>query len=308
MDNAQMAALLKSFNAADTPDNTNKIRNAYASDPTAMDRRLFGVKGQSDESGGGRDAILDAMLEKFVAQTAAPPVNEPLPVSPMVQNATAPTRRSATAGASTPSPASQTREQYGPGGSDPLAREVNRVTPRNPNARPPVDSNTATSGYEVDPQQSAQSGTGTLDGLDGILPLIVGLVGAGAASRVGKSIPEATFAGPMNKEITPSGDRVVGKTERLPQGQRQIGNSAPSDVLNSPNARAAIEAPAIPLDNRAPSTVTGSPENEQLARRAQIQAELDAANAEGNAIQQQMLKGKKAFSPKGAIRNVTGRK
>lgn len=306
MDNSQMAALLKSFNAADTPDNTNKIRNAYASDPTAVDRRIYGVKGQSDESGGGRDALLDAMLEKFVAQTAAP-TNAPLPVSPMVQNTTLPTRRSATANAGA-TPAIQTREQYGPGGSDPLAREVNRNTPSNPNARPPVSANNNANGYEVDPQTSAQSGTGTLDGLEGILPLIVGLFGAGAASRVGKSIPNATYAGPMNKEVVPSGDRVVGKTERLPADPRQIGNSAPSDVLNSPNARAAIEGPPIPLDNRAPSQVTGSPENETLARKAQVQAELDAANKEGNAIQQQMLKGKKAFSPKGAIRNVTGRK
>jgi hypothetical protein len=60
------------------------------------------------------------------------------------------------------------------------------------------------------------------------------------------------------------------------------------------------------MDNRAPSQVTGSPENEVLARKAQVQAELDAANAEGNAIMNQ-LKGRKQFKPAGAMRNATGR-
>lgn len=307
MDPSQIAGLLKSYGAADTPENQNRLRQHYASDPTAADRRMVGAQGQSDESGGSRDAMLNAMLDKFVAQTSAPAVQpEVLPVSPMVQNASAPTMRSATAGIP---PAIQQREQYGPGGGDPLQREVNRNTPAMPNARPPTMPKT--SGYEVDPQTSAMPVTGTPDfSMMDLLAPIIGILGAGAVAKpaynaVGKRIapstqqgPEATYAGPMNKNIVPGGDKVVGKTERLGSNVVEKGTSAGTPAL---------ESPAVPLDNRAPSTVTGSPENEVLARKAQTQAELDAANNEGNAIMKQMAKGK-TFQPKGAVRNVTGRK
>lgn len=298
MDNAQMQQLLQSYGAADNPDNQNRIRQHYASDPTAMDRRLYGVKGQSDESGGSRDAMLNAMLDKVIAQSAAPPVNEPLPVSPMVQNATVPTRRSATAGAP---PAIAQREQYGPGGSDPLQREVNRNTPSNPNARPPAVQSANASGYEVDPQTSAQGGTGTLDGLDGILPLILGLFGAGAAARAGtgRSAPPGASAA--------LGTSTSSVTTRSPAGQPPIVN--PPQLPNANAGQMSLPPPATQLDNRAPSSVTGSPENEVLARKAQHQAELDAANAEGEAIQREMAKQARGkFVPKNAVRNVTGRK
>ncbi len=72
----------------------------------------------------------------------------------------------------------------------------------------------------------------------------------------------------------------------------------------------ALPPPNAQLDNRAPSSVTGSPENEVLARKAQTQAEIDAANAEGESIQREMAKQARTrnWKPKGAVRNVTGRK
>lgn len=304
MDASQLGALLKSYGAPDTPENVNRITQRYASDPTAADRRIYGLQGQSDESGGSRDAVLNAMLDRVIAQTDAPittaPLNAPLPTSPMVQNATAPTRRSATAA----SPR-EDRPQYGPGGTDPLAREVNRNTPSNPNARPPTSAPQG-SGYEVDPQTSAM-GPGGLDNGDNwmmdLIAPIVGILGAGALAKptynaVGKRIapitpPEAVYAGPMNTQVGPNGERVT-KTERIPEGDRKAGNSTAQKSIDR----------TIPLDNRAPSTVTGSPENEVLARKAQVQAELDAANAEGSAIQREMMRGKKQFTPKGVPRGV----
>lgn len=69
MDQALLSALIKSYGAADTPENVNRIREFYAADPTAAERRAYGLKGQSDESGGTRDMLLNAMIDK-----AMPPV------------------------------------------------------------------------------------------------------------------------------------------------------------------------------------------------------------------------------------------
>lgn len=100
MDNATLSALMKTFpGSADTPDNVNKLRAFYASDPKNAENRISGARMANDESGGSRDAIIEAMLDKVMAQTAAPQAiqSEPLAPLPMVQNASAPTRRSATA-------------------------------------------------------------------------------------------------------------------------------------------------------------------------------------------------------------------
>lgn len=102
MDQATLSALMKSFGAADTPENSNRIRSHYAANPDEAERRLFG--GGNQGSVGGRDDLLNAMLDKFVAQTDGPsgiaPNTEPPPQSlPMVQNANGASRRSATAGA-----------------------------------------------------------------------------------------------------------------------------------------------------------------------------------------------------------------
>lgn len=319
MDNATLSALVKSFGAPDTPDNVNRVREFYAADPTAAERRLYGVKGQSDESGGSRDALLNSMLDKFVQQTSAAPVA--LPVSPDVQAASGPTRRSATAGASAPSPAAQTREQYGPGGSDPLAREVNRATAREPRA---IASAPTGSGYEVDPQVSATD-PGMPNGDNWMLDLIapiIGMVGAGAVagrgavSAAGSAIknslpnvfkgPEAKYVGPMNTEVGQPDSKVT-KQDRIGEGQRAIEGDA-TGILDSGSARRAIEQ-TIPLDNRSPSQVTGSKENEDKARKAQTQAEIDAANKEGNAVQKEILARQKKgqWNPIGA-RRVAPRK
>ncbi len=296
MDQATLTALMKSYGAANTPENVNAITQRYSSDPTAAERRIYGLQGQSDESGGSRDLMLNKMIDQAVAQVAAPPVADPasLPVSPMVQNASAPGRRNANAGAP---PSIQQREQYGPGGSDPLQREVNRNTPAMPNSRAP--SAPASSGYEVDPQTSAMAPSGGLDWLLAALGLSAAPKAAAAVASTSKSglpvaadIPEATYAGPMNTNIAKDG-AVRSKTERIPaEGQ------------------AALPPPNAQLDNRAPSSVTGSPENEVLARKAQTQAEIDAANAEGESIQREMAKQARTrnWKPKGAVRNVTGRK
>ena len=313
MDAAQLQGLLKSYGAADTPENVQRIQSHYASDPTAMDRRLFGAKGQSDESGGSRDAILNAMLDKVIVQTSATPVATPAPeVSPMVQNASLPSKRSATANA----PNRRQLSNSSPNSGDPLADEVNKRTPANPNAMPPRS--VGVSSYEVDPQTSAQNGPLPNFDLDGILPLILGLVGAGAAAKpvynaVGKRIapttpPEASYAGPMNKNIMSSGDRVT-KTDRIGQGQHTVEGNPVSDLVTGNKSAGAIEQ-NIKLDNQAPSKVENSPELVDASKRQQTQQSIDAANAEYDSmLRQQILeqiRGKRNL--KGAVRNASGRK
>lgn len=281
---------MQSYGAADTPDNANRIRNHYASDPTAMDRRLTGARGQSYEGGADRDAILNAMLDKAIAQTAAPTAPpDVLPVSPMVQNATGSSRRSATAG----TPPQLSRDV--PGAAIYDQRNLGPLPPRDstsPSARGP-------SGYEVDPQQSAQSGTGTLDGMEGLLPILLGLFGAGAAARAGtgRSAPPAAL-GSKTSPIPPS------TTPAPPLGTQTM----PADVARvtdqpSPYRGTEGDVQGFPPPQQKDTAPSAS-------QRGAAQSEMDAANVEGEAIQREMAKqasGKK-FTPKNAVRNATGRK
>lgn len=306
-----IAALLKAYGAPDNAANVNALTQRYANDPTAADRKIHGLQGQSDESGGSRDAILNMMIDSVAAPTAVQ--NEPLAPLPMVQNASAPTRRGATAGST---PRAGRQQGYGEAG-DPLANGVNAATPARPDVAGPAST----------PQDWST--------LDFLAPLI-GILGAGALAKpvynaVGKRIapttpPEATFAGPMNKNIVPDNNIKMGP-DRIGSDVVKQGAAAENpnakiaapidwdvhDVFRYDNPNRALEQ-NIKADNRAPSTVTGSPENEVLARKAQHQAELDAANTEGDAVQKQMLeqankkKKKSSFSPMQAIKNATGRK
>lgn len=281
MDTATVAALLKSYGAPDTPENANRIRQHYASDPTAADRRLYGAQGQSDESGGSRDAILNAMLDKFIAQTAPAPVAEPPPqqVMPTVQNASTPSRKSATAG-------------------QPLSKDVPGASvydQRNLGPLPPKDSKpAATSGYEVDPQTSAQSGSVSADNwMMDLLAPIIGILGAGALAGKALKTPQA--------KVDAAGRPVVGPTSEIDPTIKAIADQ-PSPYRGTEGDTQGFPPPK--QKDKGPTP----------AQRAAAQAEFDAANIEGEALQREMAKQARASRPakkplpKNAVRNVTGRK
>lgn len=201
MDAATIAAILQKSGGQDTPENVNRIRSHYASDPQAAERRAFGLQGQSDESGGSRDAILDAMITKVMTQTDAQPQaiqQEPLAPLPMVQNASGPTRKSATAAPIR----NDNRGISSPHTGDPLRDAVNDYTPANPS-----------------PQGAPVNKSGGF-GIGDLVALIMG----GAATA-------KAFSGPSTRTLRPP----IAQTPQapgnpnLPQGgiaQRQAGGYA----------------------------------------------------------------------------------
>jgi len=78
MDQALLSQLIKSYGAADTPENTNRIREFYGANPDQAERRVMGMKGSQGQQGaGGRDDILNAMLDKYIAPQVAQAVQAP---------------------------------------------------------------------------------------------------------------------------------------------------------------------------------------------------------------------------------------
>lgn len=182
MDTTMIGALLKAYGAPNTPENINALTQRYASDPTAAERKINGLQGQSDESGGSRDAILNMMIDKTIEQ-AAPQGNVTVgaPVMESVANSSVPTRRSATAGRAPVDPRQLSNSP--PSSGDPLANEVNRNTPSNPSGGVP-NGGVADSSWMLD-----------------LLAPILGILGAGgvaSAAMRGRNATPAKEAAPSN--------------------------------------------------------------------------------------------------------------
>lgn len=121
MDQALLSKLIQSYGAADTPENTNRIRAFYGANPDQAERRVMGMRGSEGQQGaGGRDDILNAMLDKVIAQTNAPAPQQAAPEVSSGMNYGAPPQRGA------PVPRVQTQ------GADP--------SPSNFGSLPPQDS------------------------------------------------------------------------------------------------------------------------------------------------------------------------
>lgn len=326
MDQALLSTLMKSYGAADTPENSNRIREFYASDPTAADRRAYGVKGQSHEGGADRDAILNAMIDKVAAPAPAAITQEPLAPLPMVQNATAPTRRSATAGAPQRGPrgtAPSMEPQMQPGYSDTNAQTSPAIGA--PGSR--------VSGYEtnVEDQTLPANGGGILDWL---LPAILGIsalrsgAGGAAPSPSGvpsvRPIPDATYVGPMGREGAPPVAGRISNEQRRPvkASPRAIGNDGKLIEGANPSQKRVGSTPKlednisdltrVPTNEPPPTQVRNSPQLENEGKKRQLQAEVDAENEGASRLQKQMTD--RAMAQKNtadlakAARRATGRK
>ncbi len=260
MDQATLSALIKSYGAKDIPENTNRIREFYASDPKAAENRLYGARAPSDESGGSRDMVLNAILDKVIAQTAAPSQaiqQEPLAPLPMVQNASAPTKRSATAG----------------------GRNAVPVSP--PEMQPGWQDNTEI----TSPTIGAPSGGGGV--MDWLLPLILG-VGSMSPLARGPGQPNANAnargagaggEGSANRRLTGPDPNAKQLTY-----QPKLENNAPNTTRNSPELEAKGKAAA---DNYAKLQSEVEADNAALLQRQMMEqtareAEMRKMRAQGS--------------------------
>ena len=291
MDAALITALLKQSGAVDTPENVNRIREFYASDPTALERRVYGVKGASDESGGSRDALLDGMLDKYIASTSAGP-----PVAVEKEDGT-------------PIP------QQGAGTAQPMpARSGGTAAPAyGPNAPQQYDYGAATppvSGLEEMPTRGASDGSWDWNLL---FPAILGMLGAGAGARYlnnkgpnvragGGDSNAASNRGGLPAEtvetVAPNRNTRRGVSDTIDLNERSLGYEP---KLNGPNAQGGTQQ--IPeqrkIEGRSDNYDYGSvgKEAETVMQRknaagkqraAQIQDEVDLENRHAAALQEQI--------------------
>lgn len=294
MDTATLSALIKSFGAADTPENTNRIREFYANDPKAAENRLTGARAPSDESGGSRDMMLNSMLDKVIAQTmgslqqVAP--QESLQPLPMVQNASTPSVRSATA-----------------------ARGPRGVAPNmEPQMQPGYNDNTeVTSGTIGAPPASGDMSMWDMLGL---------LFGAGATGKAFLGQPNANArgkgagaggAGSANKRIT-SGQ--VPESHRLTYQPKLEDDTGRFKKFQKdfPGSQSMSDVDIVRQQHRLTPEEATSVMNQDAQNVARIKQEVDAENAQAKALQDQMME--REMRQRGtrdlakAARRATGRK
>lgn len=278
MDQAQLSAIMKSFGAADTPENSNRIREFYAADPTAADRRQFGARGQSDESGGSRDAILNSVLDKVMALTdkTVPQSIESttVPVMDTVKNSSVPTRKSATAA--------------------PTAAPTWANASENPNLGP-VPARNASPG---------EGGAAKGDGLfDWLIPLLIGGAATGSAFRSPPANANANARGSGAGGMNSANRAVTGPNQnslRLTAHPRTAAPAPYGTDLEIPKGGDVKGSPAVPVMPQSPQDV------ERL--RAEVEAENASANALKEQMMQQTARQKQTSELAKAARRATGRK
>lgn len=269
MDQAMLSALIKSFGAADTPENTNRIREFYASDPKAAENRIYGTRSPSDESGGSRDMMLNAMLDKVIAQTAAPSQIQSEPLAPLPQTQ------------ALKAPQAAAPPQRGPRGAAPVME---------PQMMPGYTDTTEITGGGTD---------GTGGGGDGFWPgLVALLLGGGATAKALLGTPPVT----ANASARGAGAGAEGSANRRLTGpdqnakqltyQPKLENNAPSTTRNSPELEAKGKAAT---DNYA-------------KLNAEVEAENKSAKALQDQMMEMTRRQRNTADLAKAARRATGRK
>lgn len=207
MDQALLSQLIKSYGAADTPENTNRIRDFYGANPDQAERRIMGMTGTSGQQGaGGRDDVLNAMLDKVIQQSAPAPT-----VAPEVS--TGNTYSAPARGAAAPAlPKTQ--------GSTPSALNTGPL-----------------------PARDATASEKSAGDWSWLLPILLG--GAGVASLPGRDPTVRAIPTPEQQKMLPSPQSpteraIVDYNKNNPRltYQPKLENNAPSETRNSPELEA----------------------------------------------------------------------
>lgn len=290
MDDAMLSRLMQSYGAANTAENANRIRQFAASNPNVLEHRAMGMRGSVVDD---NSDVLGAMLDKFIAQTdIAPPrrvevgAPEVQQTMPTVQNASAPTRKSATAA---PAP------QMGPN----LPMASGAVNPLDAPTQPPAGK----SGSFWDDVLISLLGATSVAGRAAMNRRGGGNGGAGGGggnAPTPQGTPEATFVGRMGE---------AARNDPLASGYLQGPNAqlaGPNAQLAGPNAQ--LEAPNAKLpapDKRIGSSrpdgnyegtgkeiegVNARNQAQKTAKRDVLQKEIDAENEGASRLQEQMRK------------------
>jgi hypothetical protein len=302
MDEAMLNALLKTYGAPNTVANANRVREFGAANPEILEKRAMGMRGSglddnSDILGAQLDKLVqasstDAQLNAATDRGTWPPGTQP--TTPAVAAATKP---------NAPRKAVQENKTY-------------------PNPQEASGSPRQTGGIPGDANAPTGSNVATQEGgwLDKLWPLLLGVAAKSGQNiehinpdtsakppakidpATGKPIPEATYVGPMDRGdlTTTQVDPRTGKPYVDPR-QPKVGyvdprmdprGAAATAGATAPQARLAdniSDLSRVPTNEPAPTTVTGDPGLTAEAKKAQLQAEIDAENAANQRLQDQIM-------------------
>lgn len=255
------ANYLSSRGAPVTPENMNRVREFYASNPDLMERRAVGLPGGLDDN----SSVLDAMLDRHIANTSAAPVTvQALPDITPKSEVPPPSPRGPT-----------TKQPMAPRGRSGGAVSLPVDTASSTGA-PSVADVVESAAFGVPPQTSAQGPQGD-DG--SLMPWLLSLLGLSANT----SRPQDLGPGRVPRgSVTdlPSSDELiegrVGSGTALPPPQGRIESRAPSENLESVGSE---------ID-----TVNQRNQTSRNARTQQLQADVDAEN---DLIMRQMMEREK---------------
>jgi hypothetical protein len=235
-DPAMVDRYLQSRGAAPSAENANRVRQHFAANPDNLDRRALGLPGGLDDNSG----VLDAMLDKLIADTSATPA-APVATAPQTQGdanpAPAPSRRG---------PVASPRQ-----GAYPAPNEA-AGTPNN--VRAPASNTTVSGMVDESGMPVANVASGGDDG--GILKWLLPILGISAAVPAAENMRGRMPSGPMSLPTDPN-------SPLLAPPQQRIGSQV------GPNMESVgSEMETIDQRNQAGRT----------QQRAQVQQSVDAEN------------------------------
>lgn len=272
MDDAMIGRLLQTYGAPTTARNANAARQFFATNPEIAEKRAMGMRGSGVDD---NSDIFGAQLDKFIQQSeaAAPPGTVEVG-APQVEAKAAPTT-----GTPRQQQAAPTSRQ-GNYGDAPM-----NGASRQGNYDPPVT------------RQTARPGGGF--GLDDILTALLGLTSVAGAAKMA---PNTEPVAPKTKAIP----RAVDNNGNLIEGPPEMRRLTYQPKLEDGGAQARADA----VDQT--KTITNDPTLNEQGRRAQLQAEIDAENADAQRLQDQIANRNKNQATtrellKSAKRTVTGR-
>ena len=272
MDDAMIGRLLQTYGAPTSTRNANAARQFFATNPEIAEKRAMGLRGSGIDD---NSDIFGAQLDKFIADSST------------AQQQVAPSTASESPPIETVQAASRPTKKTATAGTYPAPNEA-AGTPNNiTGATPPVT------------RETARGGGGF--GLDDILTALLGI--SSVAGRTAMA-PKGALDDPR---IPPAARQALtDQNADLPRLTYQPKLTAPDSVVN-----AAENDPRVPKQSK-PSQVTSDPALTEQARKLQLQAEIDAENADAKRLQDQIGERNKKQNAtrdllKSAKRTVTGR-
>ena len=282
MDDQMIARLLQTYGAQPSARNANAARQFFATNPEIAEKRAMGLRGSGIDD---NSDIFGAQLEKFMqaSEAEAPPGR--VEVGPI--------------------------EQVAP----PQAAPAQRAAPAKMNNMPaqPGQNRQAEYGPSTATGTAGSSGDGSI--WDWLLPVLIGGGAVAAGSRM--KPPGEDGPAPKQKALP----RAIGEDGKLlenpyPDGQKRLTyqpkledanknrqaflkeaettrSMSDIDILRQKYGLSSEEADQL-LKQNTPSTVRSDPALEAQGKKAQLQAEIDAENADAKRLQDRIMERQRA--------------